>query len=69
MFKHIKEMRKERGLTQKQISEAIGCSVQKYRRYEKAANVPIKVIVALAEYYDVSTDYLFGLTDIRNRFE
>ena len=69
MFKHIKEIRKERGLTQKQVSEVLGCSVRTYSSYENTDKVPIEVFTALAVYYDVSSDYLLGLTDIKDRFK
>lgn len=60
----ILELRKSRGLTQKQLADNTGLSevgIQSYeRRYRKPAH---DALLALADYFHVSTDYLLGRTD------
>ena len=60
-------LRKERKLTQKQIYEAIGMSMLGYQRYEYETREPaFRNLLALADYFDVSLDYLVGRTDNPN---
>lgn len=57
-------LRKSKGLTQKEIAEHIGVSRQAYANYESGNREPdFKTLLKLAEYLDVSTDYLLGETD------
>lgn len=51
-------------LTQKQVAEGIGVTEQAYQRYEYGKVVPSAlVLIALADFYDVSLDYLCGRSD------
>ena len=60
----IKDLRKNRNLTIEKLAEEIGMSSSTYGNYElDDYPVPHPVIILLAEYYSVSTDYLLGLTD------
>lgn len=57
-------LRKERNLTQKQVYEAVNMSALGYQRYEYGTREPAyKNLIALADYFDVSIDYLVGRTD------
>lgn len=57
----LKEIRLNRGLTQKEIAEKIGCSVGAYSKYEHGDREPsITVLNRMADYYNVSVDYLIG---------
>ena len=63
-FKNIRNLRIDRGFTQKQIGEYLGISQNTYPQYEIGVlNYPVDVVIKLAQLYSVSTDYLFGLTD------
>lgn len=63
----IRELRLERDITQQTVASVLGTSQTMYARYERAANeLPIRHLVSLAKFYNVSTDYLLGLTDIRS---
>ena len=65
MFPRIKILRKENKLTQDDMAKILKISKSSYARYESGKRgVPVKIIVGLAEYYNVSMDYLFGRTDI-----
>ncbi len=62
----IKEMRNGRHLTQEELGEIIGVSQQTFSRYEKQeVLMPVDVLVRLSRYFNVSTDYLLGLTDVK----
>ena len=57
-------MRNDHGLTQKQIAKLLSVSQNTYSQYEiGVSRFPLDVVVKLAEYYNVSVDYLVGLTD------
>lgn len=60
----FKKVRLEKGLTQKQVAAALGITEQAYQRYEYGKTVPSAlVLIALADYFDVSLDYLVGRSD------
>ena len=61
----LKELRIKHGLTQKQVAEMIGMSVQKYRTLENGdwGRMKITKIVILAKYYGVSVEHLMGGID------
>lgn len=60
----FKKIRIERNLTQKQVADGIGVAEQAYQRYEYGRTVPSAlVLLALADYFDVSLDYLVGRSD------
>ena len=60
----LKELRTSRNLTQKQVYEATGMSALGYQRYEYGTREPAyQYLIALADYFDVSLDYLVGRTD------
>ena len=68
LAKQFKKVRQERNLTQKQVAEGIGIAEQAYQRYEYGRTVPsATVLIALADYFDVSLDYLCGRSDKRER--
>ena len=63
-LRRVYDLREDHDLTQKAVAEYLGIQPNVYRRYEKGArDFPISVIVKLADYYKVSTDYLLGLED------
>lgn len=63
-IQRLKEIREDRDLTQKQISKVLGISQVVYSRYETGIRlIPIDKLVKLAKYYQVSVDYILGLTD------
>lgn len=60
--KKIKELREKSGLTQRQLSERIGIGKSTLAMYETKDRMPSpEVLVKIASYFHVSTDYLFGL--------
>ncbi|MBC5687770.1 helix-turn-helix transcriptional regulator [Mediterraneibacter sp. NSJ-55] len=50
--------------TQAQIAEFLGCQREVYRRYEKGTRqIPVDMLIQLSRLYNVSIDYLVGLTN------
>ena len=63
--KRLKELREERNLTQKQVANALKINSVTYLHYEKAQREPPLLLLAeMAAYFNVSGDYLLGLTDL-----
>ena len=64
----LRGLRKQKGFTQKQVAETIGMKETVYQRYEHATREPAyKQLIALADAFDVSIDYLVGRSDNPNR--
>jgi len=60
----LKELRTAKGATQKQIAELLGIAERNYRRYEAGSVDPTASnMILLADYFDVSIDYLLGRSD------
>ena len=65
-YPRLKQIRIERHLTQKQISQLLACSQNCYSKYERGeCEMPLAYWIQLAKYYQVSLDYLAGRTDNR----
>lgn len=63
----IIHVRKERKILQKNVATAIGITIRNYQRYEKGEAQPtLPVLLRLANYFDVSLDYLVGRTNNPN---
>ena len=65
----IRGLREDNDLTQQKIAEVLGTSQTMYARYERGANeLPIRHLIALCKFYNVSADYLLGTSpDPRRR--
>lgn len=60
----LKELREEQGLTQRQVAERLGLNSVTYLHYEKAQREPpLSVLADMANFFEVSVDYLLGLKD------
>ena len=60
----FKQLRKERKVLQQQVADVMGVKLRAYQYYEKEQTEPnINALIALADFYDVSIDYLVGRTD------
>ena len=57
----LRGLREDNDLTQAQVADILGTSQTMYARYERGANeLPIRHLVALCKFYNVSADYLLG---------
>lgn len=62
-FENIRSLRLDNGYTQKQIAEILGVSQNTYSQYEIGVlNYPVDALLKLADFYQVSVDYLLGRT-------
>lgn len=58
----IRELREDNDLKQSDIAELLGTTQQVYSRYEKGENeMPIRHIITLCKFYNVSADYILGI--------
>ena len=63
-IERIRALREDRDITQKTIADILGTSQTMYARYERGANeMPIRHIITLCEFYNVSADYILGFTN------
>ena len=64
LAKRLKELREGRRIYQREMAEYLGLSYRGYQDYETNQNDPkLKTLIAIADYYNVSIDYLVGRTD------
>lgn len=64
LVKRLKELREEKDLTQKELAKQLNLHSVTYLHYEKSQREPpLSVLVDMAKYFDVSTNYLLGLDD------
>ena len=64
MYQRIRDLREDRDLKQKHLAEVLNCSQQVYSNYELGQrDIPTDVLIRLSRFYQVSTDYLLGLTN------
>ncbi len=60
----IRALREDNDFTQSQIAAMLGTTQQVYSRYEKGLNeMPVRHVIFLCKLYNVSADYLLGLTN------
>ena len=65
MVENLKLLRWEHGVSQREVAEAVGVSQQSVNKYEIHAVEPdIATLIALADYFHTSVDYLIGPTEI-----
>ncbi len=64
MFRRIRDLREDRDLTQKQVAAMLNCSQQVYSNYELGQrDIPTDILIKLSLFYNVSTDYILGLSN------
>lgn len=63
-LKRIKDLREDADYTQDYVASYLGTSQTMYARYERGANeLPIRHLLRLCDLYDVSADYILGLSN------
>lgn len=64
MYKRIRNLREDNDLKQRELAEILNCSQRIYSNYERGdVDIPTDILIKLADYYDVSADYILGRTD------
>ena len=65
----LRDMREDKDLTQQAVAAYLHVSQNTYSQYEnKRRQIPLGILVRLAIFYNTSTDYLLGLTDVREPY-
>jgi len=69
MYRRIRDMREDSDLLQKDLAEYLQCTQVSYSHYELGKrDIPTDVLIKLARFYGTSTDYLLGLTEVREPY-
>ncbi len=64
IYMKLKDLREENNLTQTEIAKILNIKQNTYSQYEnEKRQLPIDVLIKLAKFYKVSTDYILGLED------
>ena len=64
----MKQLRKERKLKQQELADEFSIKLRTYQGYEYGESYPeVAKLLAIANFFDVSLDYLMGLSDVRER--
>lgn len=68
LYERMRLLRKERNMTQQQIADLLNQTLRAYQYCESGHHVPeYKNLIALADFFDVSLDYLTGRSESRQR--
>lgn len=66
----LREIRKDRDIKQEDVAKALGIKRQQYSEYEIGKRlIPLHYISDLADFYNVSVDYLIGRTDTKEPYK
>ena len=69
MYQRIRDLREDSDLSQAEIAKMLHMSQQGYSKYETGENdIPTAVLIALAQFYHTSVDYLLGMTSERKPY-
>ena len=64
IYQRIRDLREDHDLKQKDMAKILNCSQQVYSNYELGQrDIPTEILIRLSQYYNVSVDYLLGLTN------
>ncbi|MBS6951932.1 MAG: helix-turn-helix domain-containing protein [Clostridium sp.] len=67
-IKRIRELREDHGLTQTEIAKILNITQRTYSDYETGrTRIPLDSVILLAQYYNVSMDYICGCSDLKNK--
>lgn len=63
-FKRLYDLRIDNDLSQQQVADYLLCNRQVYARYERGLReIPVSMLIKLAKFYNVSTDYILGIEE------
>ncbi len=64
LYRRIRDLREDKDLTQKQMGEILSCSQRVYSNYERGElDIPTEILIKLADFHEVSVDYLLNRVD------
>ena len=62
MYKRLRDMREDKDLKQRELAEMLNVSQTTYSRYESGElDIPSAALIKLADFYNVSVDYILGI--------
>ena len=65
----LKKLRDDRDITQKELASYLHIKQNTYSQYEnEQRQIPLSLLVQLSNYYDVSVDFILGLTECETRY-
>ncbi len=68
MYRRIRDLREDNDYTQKDMAKFLNCSQQAYSKYELGQrDIPTEILIALAKFYNTTSDYILELSDERQR--
>lgn len=63
-YQRIRDLREDRDLTQQEMGRILFCSQRVYSNYERGdVDIPTTILIKLADFHNVSVDYLLGRTN------
>lgn len=66
LYRRIRDLREDNDKTQKELAEYLGMKQPQYYRYETGQrDIPTDILIKLSQYYNVSIDYLLGVSDTK----
>ena len=69
MYLRLRDLREDNDLKQIDIANTLNTSQSTYSKYERGAReVPLDVLIKLADFYNTSVDYLLGRTNVREPY-
>ncbi len=69
-FIRIRNLREDKDLTQEQMARILKTTQRTYSRYENAdSTIPLEMLIKIADFHNVSTDYLLERTDTRKPYK
>ena len=68
MYQRIRDLREDHDLKQRELADYLNCSQRVYSNYELGQrDIPTDVLIRLSAFYNVSVDYILGLTNNHHR--
>lgn len=69
-FRRLRDLREDAELTQSDIAQILGIRQNVYSRYEIGyRTLPIEYLIILANFYKTSSDYILGITNVRQAYK
>ena len=64
LYKRIRDLREDKDLSQREMGEILSCSQRIYSNYERGeVDIPTEILIKLADFHNVSVDYILGRTN------
>ena len=69
-YQRIRDLREDADMKQRELAEVLSVTTQQYSLYERGdREIPFRHVIALAKYYNVSIDYIAGLTNKKKSYK